>query len=557
MIERREVPPTGFGTRAFIVGLTAFLAVSEHTSVMVGDDPLERLRVPLVLWRSRMSSLKEKRLPSLEAAASHVDIIPTILWLLGGQRACASLGRSFLDPKAPAPGVVTEDLADQLPGVATEVGLNAGRMRPDFLGASSQKITIIREYDSNSSRVSLLQSAGRSLSSTRTRYLQDVVQEDLEKKMVFLGGPRQVGKTTLARTVAEGAKAPAYFNWDSRAHRKAILSSDWPPETDLLVFDELHKAPKWKQTIKGIWDTREHGERILVTGSSRLDVYRRGGDSLLGRYHYYRLHPFSVREMDEGKPLSSELSSKPPQLELPRKGGDLESLFRLGGFPEPLLSGSERTLKRWQRERFERVFREDIRELEGVRSLSQVELLAALMPERVASPLSFLSLAEDVEVSPKTVKAWVDLLCRNYYVFRVPPYHKRLARALKKESKYYLWDWSEVTAEGPRFENLVASHLLKLCNFYTDSNGIQTDLYYVRDVEKREVDFLVTWEKNPWLLVECKLEPGGSTSSLAYFGERLNVPLRFLVTRAATKDHLDKSSRVRTIPAARFLGVLV
>ncbi len=391
----------------------------------------------------------------------------------------------------------------------------------------------------------------------RQRYLEKLILDDLEKKMVFVGGPRQVGKTTLARMIASRARAPAYFNWDDRGHRQAILNENWKPETDLIVFDELHKYPRWKRLIKGIWDTRERSEKIIVTGSSRLDIYRRGGDSLLGRYHYYRLHPFSLREVRSGKPADFHFSPDPPELIFEGEGAQIDDLLRMGGFPEPLLAGSERTLRRWQRERFERVFREDIRDLEAVRSLAQVELLGQMLPERVGSPLSIHALSEDIEASPKSVKSWIDLLSRNYYLFRVPPYHRRLARALKKEAKYYLWDWSEVRDEGARFENLVASHLLKFCHFFTDSFGTAVELHYLRDLEKREVDFLVTWEKKPWFLVECKLEAGGSQGPLAYFGEKLDLPLRFLVTRSPAWDSLDKRTRVRTIPAARFLTALV
>jgi hypothetical protein len=375
--------------------------------------------------------------------------------------------------------------------------------------------------------------------------------------MVFIGGPRQVGKTTLARNIARGARCPAYFNWDERRHRQAIRAQEWSPETDLLILDEVHKAPRWKRFIKGVWDTREHDERILVTGSSRLDVYRRGGDSLQGRYHYWRLHPFSLREACLQEPRALRSTASPPALEFPAPGAGLEDLLRFGGFPEPFLTGSERSLKRWHRERLERVFREDIREVEAVRSLAQLELLGAMLPERVASPLSMASLAEDLEASPKSVKAWVELLARNYYLFRVPPFHRRLARALKKESKYYLWDWSEVKEPGPRFENLIAAHLLKFCHFHTDSWGVDVELYYLRDTLKREVDFLVAWERSPWMIVECKLSAHDPAPSLAYFGSALNVPLRFRVTLKAATDSLDKESRVRTIPASRFLMALV
>jgi predicted AAA+ superfamily ATPase len=375
--------------------------------------------------------------------------------------------------------------------------------------------------------------------------------------MVFVGGPRQVGKTTLSKMLGATFSAPAYFNWDNRAHRQALLKSRWSPETDLLVFDELHKYNRWKGWIKGIWDTRQNGESILVTGSSRLDVFRRGGDSLLGRYHYYRLHPFSVAELDAREGMKEAFPKQPPELRFSKASPNFERLLCWGGFPEPLFAESDRTLRRWQKERFERVFREDIRDTENIRSLSQVELLGQLLPTRVASPLSFQSLAEDLEASPKTVKSWIELLCRNYYAFKIPPYHRRIDRALKKEAKYYLWDWTEIADEGARFENLIASHLLKFCHYYEDVFGISAELYYVRDTLKREVDFLVVWEKKPWLLVEAKSGPEKKLPSLVTFAEALQVQHRFQVCRESGIDYADRASGIRTLSADRFLTAFV
>lgn len=396
------------------------------------------------------------------------------------------------------------------------------------------------------------------MSDLKRRYLHDAVGEDIASKMVFVGGPRQVGKTTLAKMMQEGFTSPVYLNWDSRNHRKTILKQLWSPDSDLIVFDELHKYAKWKSFIKGIWDTRAHGEQVIVTGSSRLDTFRRGGDSLMGRYHYYRLHPFSLPEICSEFYTPPVFSEQPPDLRFPDGSRDaLRALFRFGGFPEPFLCASERGLKRWQRERFERVFREDIRDTEPIRSLSQVELLGAMIPERVASPLSINSLSEDIEASPKTVKQWIELLCRNYYIFKVPPWHRRLDRALKKEAKYYLWDWSEVPSEGARFENMVASHLLKWCHYHQDRFGIGVELYYVRDLEKREVDFLVVWERQPWLLVECKLEGDRSFSSLAFFSLKLGVKRSYLVSLHGHDDYEDRRTGVRVIPVSKFLMALV
>jgi uncharacterized protein len=391
---------------------------------------------------------------------------------------------------------------------------------------------------------------------SRTRYLERFIREDLENRMVLLGGPRQVGKTTLARQCARESSASRHVNWDNRSQRLGLLRGDWPADTDFLILDELHKYAKWKTLVKGFWDTRPPGRRILVTGSSRLDLYRRGGDSLLGRYRYYRLHPFTAAELSGRFVDATGWSRHPPAVPTGEEEIELGPLLRFGGFPEPVLSGRERTWRRWQKERFERVFREDIRDVESVRALSQVELLGQLVPSKVGSPLSIRSLALDLEASPRSVQAWMELLARNYYVFRIPPFHRRLSRALRKESKYYLWDWSEVAEAGPRFENMVASHLLKFCHLAEDVAGLSVGLHYVRDAQKHEVDFLIVWDGKPWLLVETKLQVGGGYTALSYFGDRLGISHRYLVVEQAGVDFADRGSGVRVLSAGRFLGGL-
>lgn len=394
------------------------------------------------------------------------------------------------------------------------------------------------------------------MAAPHSRALQSYLSEDLEQKMVFLGGPRQVGKTTLSKSLLAGyGDSGLYLNWDSRTDRARMLNGEWPPETGLIVLDEFHKQTGWKSRLKGIWDTRTNDQRILVTGSSRLDVFRRGGDSLMGRYHYWRLHPFSAAEL-EGIVLPMGATSRPPLLEFGESSKSIHDLMRLGGFPEPLFAGEERTLNRWRSSRLERLFREDIRSVEAVQQLGKVELLAEMLPARVGSPLSVNSLVTDVEATNKTIKSWIDLLARNYYLFQVPPWHRRIDRALKKEPKVYLWDWSEIAVEGIRFENMIASHLLKYCHYWHDAHGVKAELHYVRDTEKREVDFLVTWNKTPWMLVECKLSGEGETKALERFGEKLGVKERYLVGLTGKRDYVDKAAGVRFIPAARFLRAL-
>jgi hypothetical protein len=386
-----------------------------------------------------------------------------------------------------------------------------------------------------------------------TRYLEPAVREDLDRKMVFLAGPRQVGKTTLAQQILASSAGGAYLNWDNRDDRREIRAARWPGGPALVVLDELHKWRGWKAWLKGEFDKHRGTTRFLVTGSARLDVYRRGSDSLQGRYHHYRLHPLSHNEAAGAAAAVSD-----PGRELPFGTGLpdlLEQLVRLGGFPEPFLSGSARTHRRWQKERIERVFREDVRDLETVRDLSAIQLLADLLPERVGSPLSLNALREDLESSHRALTHWMDVLERLYYVVRLRPFESSRVKSLRKMPKAYLWDWSEVPAPGPRFENLVALHLLKFCHYLQDKDGFQVELRYLRDRAGREVDFLVTLDRKPWFAVEAKLSETTVDASLAHFQSRLSIPFAYQVVLQGTRDFVQDG--VRCLPAAKFLSSLV
>ncbi|MDB4306008.1 ATP-binding protein [bacterium] len=391
---------------------------------------------------------------------------------------------------------------------------------------------------------------------TRARDLEPAIEYDTKQKMVFLVGPRQVGKTTLGKRILDRWSSGVYLNWDNREHRRRIRSAEWPAGPALIVLDELHKWRAWKGWIKGEFD--EHKERLhfLVTGSARMDTYRRGGDSLQGRYHHYRLHPFSLAEAQGGDSPPRKLE---PGAEIPIGQPDpkdtLSALMRFGGFPEPFLAQSSRTHRRWQKERFDRFIREDVRDLEAVRDLSQIQILADLLPERVASPLSLNSLREDLEVSHRAVTHWMDILERLYFAFRVPPFDSRAVRSLKKMPKVYLWDWSAVEDEGARFENLVALHLLKLCHFLEDSEGHRVALHYLRDRAGHEVDFLVTLDRKPWFAVEAKLSSSKIEPSMIYFRDRLAIPWTYQVTLNSDRDYLKDG--IHCLPATRFLASLV
>ncbi len=348
------------------------------------------------------------------------------------------------------------------------------------------------------------------------RYLQALIEAVLaSRKMAFVGGPRQVGKTTLAlELLGAGAteKHPAYFNWDDPRAAARLRRVELPAAEPLLVFDEIHKYARWRNLVKGIYDVEKSERRIVVTGSARLDYYRKGGDSLANRYRYFRLHPFSLREM--GADASRV---------------ELEALLRFGGFPEPLFRQDETELRIWQRDRISRVVRDDLRDLEHVREVSLVEHLVDLLPARVGSPLSVANLANDLQVDHKTVERWLQILENMYVCFRVPPWGMPRIRAVKKERKLYLWDWSPVEDAGPRFENLVAAQLLKYCHFIEDTEGFPMELRYLRDTDRREVDFVVLRKGKPLFAVECKVSDRSADPALWYFAERTGIPRFFQV----------------------------
>lgn len=389
----------------------------------------------------------------------------------------------------------------------------------------------------------------------KKRYLDKLVTADLKEKMVFIGGPRQVGKTTFATDTGRLRYAKyAYMNWDSREDRQNILASRFDASAGLLVFDEIHKYKQWKNYVKGVYDTYNERFDILITGSARLDIYRKGGDSLMGRYHYYRLHPFSLAEALQ---VENQFTVEKELLFANHEGmrAVFAQLLEFGGFPEPFLKKDERTLRRWHNQRVERLVKEDIRDTENIRDLSALQVLVELLRTRVGSLLSLNSLREDLCVAHKTVSQWMDVLERFYYHFRLYPFASTKIKSLRKEPKLYLWDWSEVSNEGARLENVVASHLLKLCHFLYDAHGHRADLYFLRDVEGREVDFLVTMDDKPWFAVEVKTSDTVVSKHLRYFAQRLGIPYCYQIVGEGDVDFVKDGVRVMAVD--RFLGALV
>lgn len=371
------------------------------------------------------------------------------------------------------------------------------------------------------------------------RYLTQPIINDLEEKMVFLGGPRQVGKTYLSfQILGNKENHSGYLNWDYPGVEKKLREGELPADAPLIVFDEIHKHNNWRNLVKGYYDTFKSKKKFMITGSAKLDYYKHGGDSLQGRYYYYRLHPLSLNEIN-------------PQA----NNNDVKNLLKWGGFPEPFLKGNETFWKRWQRDRQVRVIQEDLLSLEKVSEIKKLNLLVKVLPTKIGSPLSLKSLMEDLGVAHKTVARWLDILENIYLCFRISPFGPPTIRAVKKEQKLYLWDWSTCLSNGPRFENFVASHLLKYCHFIEDTEGNDMELRFIRDTDKREIDFVVLKNNLPLFAIECKNREEDISPHLKYFAERTNIP-QFYQVHLGKKDVEIQNYRTRILPFEKLSQII-
>ncbi len=395
-----------------------------------------------------------------------------------------------------------------------------------------------------------------------------LLEEHLLKyeQMAFLAGPRQVGKTTIARNAVHDSKYYKYLNWDNIDNRKILLLGNQAIVDNLpidilvgvkpfIILDEIHKYKNWKTLLKGFVDEYKETLHIIVTGSAKLDVYRKGGDSLMGRYFLYRICPLSVAEIT-GKPSTKEPISLPTKI----NNEPMESLMEFGGFPESFIKQDKQFHNIWQNMRFQQLIKEDIMDLAKIQELAQLEVLADLLKYQTGQLVSYTNLANKVRVNDTTIRRWISTLESFYYCFSLRPWSRNVSRSLLKEPKIYLMDWSVIEDRGARLENFVACHLYKAVNFWNDAGFGKYDLFFLRDKEKREVDFLITSNNQPWIMLEVKNSDNHSLNkNLIHFQKQINA--KYALQLSANLPFIDQDFREldspKIFPMTTFLSQLV
>lgn len=402
----------------------------------------------------------------------------------------------------------------------------------------------------------------------RPAYLKIWEELSSEKSMVFLAGPRQSGKTTLGDLISLNFNNHHYFNWDIEDHRKKFIDNTTffteMPRRDnslpLVVFDEIHKYRDWKNYLKGVFDKYKDAYQFLISGSGRLDLYQKGSDSLAGRYFLFHLWPFTIAELGGKSVAIDDFLHNPLHVSMAgskKLEAIWDSLSLFSGFPEPYLRGKPTSYRRWSNMYSRQLIREDIRDLTGIKSIMDVETLYMLLPSKIGSPISVPALAGDLKVSYNSVQSWLSVLEAFFMLFSISPWTKRIARAIQKERKLYLWDTPRIKDPGARFENMVALELFRAVVSWNDMGFGHFSLHFIKNKEQQEVDFLIAESNEPFLLVETKLTNKEPSDALMKFQNYLNVPAVQLIEAGRTYRMVTNgSNEILVSPAAHWLSRL-
>jgi hypothetical protein len=393
----------------------------------------------------------------------------------------------------------------------------------------------------------------------REYYKNIWVDFNKEKKMIFISGARQAGKTTMAKDIASEESVSQYFNYDVLENKTKILTRPAffeeidrrKGDSPLIILDEIHKYKEWKNYLKGVYDGYADEFRFLVTGSGRLNLSRKRGDALAGRYLHFHLFPFTVGEIS-----SATIQQVAPEilLEVPEQNNVArelwETMFQVSGFPEPFLRGTKLKYRRWARSYHSQVIRDDIRNEFAVRQIDTMEALYSLIANCVGSPFSTSNQAAILKISHNTVSSWITVFEQFFLLFKIRPYNRRISRSLVKEPKIYFYDYGRIQDEALRFENMVALELNRAVTLWTDFGFGEFQLWYLRNKEKQEVDFLVTENTQPLFMVEAKFSDVAVSSNLIKFQKALRVPAIQLVHQQNVARKIKNETNVIIVASA-------
>jgi len=402
----------------------------------------------------------------------------------------------------------------------------------------------------------------------RDLYLEIWRDLSSEKNMIFVAGPRQAGKTTLSQIISKAFTNHVYFNWDIPDHRSLLFENpSFFTEFDrkdasrpLIVFDEIHKYKEWKNYLKGVYDQFHNDYQFLVSGSGRLDIYQKGSDSLAGRYFLFHLLPFTIAELSESNRKIDSLIIDPLKISMDGSGRLKKiwtRLSKLSGFPEPYLFNRLTTYQRWSNTYSRQLIREDIRDLTGIKSISEIETLYYLLPSKIGSPLSIPSFARDLKVSYNSIQSWLSIFETFFMTFSISPWTRKISRAIQKETKVYLWDTPRIKNPSSRFENMVAQELFRAVISWNDMGYGRFSLHFIKNKEQQEVDFLVANDNEPFLLIEAKLSETQPSKALVKFQNALDIPAVQLTENGNSFRLIKNGSQtILVAPAFQWLSQL-